>query len=170
MATQTSLGGGRMYLFHKTGNTRLIISAHGGKPSKDDRFDWPAPGMPEGCQLWYCSMHGKSTTVQVAHILLFLHPKMKRSDAAARHMRTVGFHPHHLGKVVNYELAKYAGYHGGDTEGYRDYMTWVDNYGCDIVSPRNRWFSKEIRLLDIFSQKTIQDKGYTNVYCSFCRS
>ncbi|MBM4040395.1 MAG: hypothetical protein FJ290_17955 [Planctomycetes bacterium] len=170
MAQQTSLGGGRMYLFHKQGNDKLIITAHGGRPDKDDRFDWPAPGMSKNCLIWFCSSHGKSTTVQVADILLYLHPKMKQSGTAFRKMQRVGFHPYPIGKIINYELAKFTGYHGGGTETYEDYKGWVDNYGCDIVSPRNRWFSKEIRLLDIFKQKVIQEKGYTNVYCSFCRS
>ena len=163
---KTSLGMGTLYLFDNPGNTNLIISAHGGKPGKGDNIAWP-PKDAGSPVIWFCSMHGKSTKTQVIDVLRALKSK---KNTLLDLIRIMGFHPLLQKEVPNYHLQKYAGSGSDDYETYADYERWVKVGGCDIVSPRNRWYSSEIRLATIFEQKEIRQKGYKNVYCSFCRS
>ena len=161
-----SMAGGRLYLFTRTGNKNLIITAHGGKPDPSQNIAWPPAGAGSPT-LWFCSMHGKSTCTQVYEILKLLNTS---AQVLLDSLKAAGFHPYLMTSVPNYHLEKYTGYHGNDTEDYADYESWVGVGGCDIVSPRNRWFSHEVRFGSIFQQKEIQDRKYKNVYCSFCRS
>lgn len=162
---KVSLGMGTMWLFTHPGNTKLIISAHGGKPGKNDKMPWPPKdaGTPV---IWFCSTHGKSTMTQVDDVLEAIRGNNARLDL----IRMSGFHPLLQKEVFNYHLQKYAGSGSDDYETYADYERWVTASGCDILSPRNRWFSSEVRLASVFAQSTIKKKGYKNVYCSFCRS
>ncbi len=161
-----SLGGGTMYLFTNPGNTNLIVSAHGGKPGPDEKIAWPPKGVGNPV-IWFCSIHGKSTMTQVEDVLEGIIGKNKgRFDL----MKASGFHPLLQKEVFNYHLQKYAGSGSNDYETYAEYEQWITSSGCDIVSPRNRWFSSEIRLASIFEQSAIKKKGYKNIYCSFCRS
>ena len=82
---QESLGNGRMYLFNKPGNTKLIISAHGGK--ENTKFP-----PPEETTIYFCSMHGKSTKIDVDDIVTSL-----TSNARLHVIKQVGFHPHLVG-------------------------------------------------------------------------
>lgn len=162
-----SLGGGTMWLFSNPGNTRLIITAHGGKPADDKKTPWP-PKDAGSPAIYYCSRHGKSTSTQVYEILDAIAGNKTVQDL----IRIAGFHPYFAIKneVYDYDLQKYAGSGSDDQETYADYEEWVKNSGCDIVSPRNRWFSSEIKFSSIFKQDVIKKKGYKHVYCSFCRS
>jgi len=126
-----SLAGGRLYWFSHPGNQNLIITAHGGKPKPGDNIAWPPPGAGSPT-LYFCSMHGKSTTTQVEEILQLI---AGSSQALLDALKANGFHPVFLKSVPNYHLEKYAGYHGYDTEDYADYESWVQNGQCDIVSP-----------------------------------
>ncbi|HDP24288.1 MAG TPA: hypothetical protein ENN34_02485 [Deltaproteobacteria bacterium] len=162
---RSSLGHGTMWLFSHPGNSNLIITAHGGKPDPDEKITWP-PKDAGAPVIWFCSRHGKSTSTQVEDILKVLSGSKTVLDL----IRAMGFHPLLQKEVFNYHLQKYAGSGSDDYETYKDYEGWIKHSGCDILSPRNRWFSSEIRLSTIFDQKTIRTRGYKNVYCSFCRS
>ena len=95
-------------------------------------------------------MHGHSTCTQVEDILTLLSGS---AQAFLNSLKANGFHPVFMPSVPNYHLSKYTGYHGHDTESYEDYERWVASGGCDIVSPRNRWFSSEVRFGSIFAPK-----------------
>jgi hypothetical protein len=155
------------YWFHKPANKKLIISGHGRAPAgSEKKLDWPPPsaGAPA---LWVCSQPKKDTNVQVAHIIGL------NAGLAAHVMPTLkarGFQACFFPKPTevwpNYYLTKFAG--GKDpVETHRDYETWSDQYGFDIVSPRKGY---EVRFQTIFDQPEIQQKKYEHVYCSFCRS
>lgn len=163
---KVSMGGGTMWLFSHPGNTRLIITAHGGKPANDRKTSWP-PKDAGNPAIYYCSMHGKSTATQAVEILAAI----AGNKSVEELIRIAGFHPYFAidKKVFDYDLQKFAGSGSDDSETYKDYERWV-KHGCDIVSPRNRWFSSEIRFSSIFEQSDIKKKGYKHVYCSFCRS
>ncbi len=154
-----SIGGGKIYLFTQTGNTKLIITAHGGK--EKNRFK-----PPGGATLYFCSMHGKSTSIDADDIVASLTTDKSRS----RKMKSVGFHPFFMGDLPDYSLSKFAGKHGGGVwENYNEYDEMTKKK-FDILTPRNRWFSKEVNLSYVLNHKKIQEKGYREIYCSFCRS
>jgi hypothetical protein len=134
------------------------VTAHGGK--RKDRIKQP------NALIWFCGRHGKSTTTGADDIVTAL-----SGDTARMHqIKQAGLHPCPLGQLYNYDLSKFAGKHGGgEYENYEEYNKMAE-HGFDIVSPRNRWFSKEVKLSDILNNNTIKSAGYKNIYCSFCRS
>jgi hypothetical protein len=152
---RVSLGGGSMYLFRKQGNTKLVITAHGGK--EDNRFKPPGKSL-----LWFCSMHGKSTRIDVNDIIDSL-----TDGGTLDQMRRVGFHPHPFGDITDYSLEKFAGKHGGGKYENYDVYEKLINKGVDILSPRSGW---EITLSYVLNDATISSNAYKNIYCSFCRS
>jgi hypothetical protein len=156
---------GKMRLFYKpgaVGNRDLIISAHGGKPESGQKINWPLPGYAD--TLLWCSQPGLSTTIQVSDILDYRETKKGRC-------LLYGFRPLPLLKsVTNYELEKFAETASDEDEDYRDYDSWAEQRGCDILSPRNRWFSKEIDLAYVLNHSRIKAKDYKNIYFSFCLS
>jgi len=155
---QTSIGGGRLYLFSSPGNSKLVITAHGGK--RPNRIN-----PPKGSLLWFCSVHGQSTTIDVKDLLAIVTGDVQQLKEA----RAAGFHPHPLGDITDYDLSKFAGKHGGEQrENYTVYEK-ATKKGVDIVSPRQRWFSDEVTLSFVLGLKEIAGK-YKNIYCSFCRS
>ena len=155
----TSIGGGRLYLFSKPGNTKLIVTAHGGK--RTNRFS-----PPQGALLWFCSVHGQSTATDADDLVAVITGDRKRQDK----VRAAGFHPHPVGDITDYDLSKFAGKHGGGQyENYAQYEKFAGK-GVDIVSPRHRWFSDEVTLSFVLGLSEINSKGYKNIYCSFCRS
>lgn len=162
MAKRESIGNGTMYLFYRETNDTLIVTAHGGKrKDKIERKD----ALPNSL-IWFCGMHGKSTATDADDLVTAL-----GGDAARmRKIKQAGLHPYPIGDLFNYDLSKFAGKHGGgEYENYDEYLKMVDK-GFDIVSPRNRWFSKEVTLATVLKHGKIRDRGYKNIYCSFCRS
>lgn len=158
MAKKESLGNGKMYLFFKDANTDLVVTAHGGK--RTDKIE-----RPEGL-IWFCGRHGKSTATDADDIVTAL----SGDNARMRQIKEAGLHPYPLGDLYNYDLSKFAGRHGGgEYENYEEYEKMADA-GFNIVSPRHRWFSKEITLSDVLSNEKIKNAKYKNIYCSFCRS
>jgi hypothetical protein len=154
---RNSIGNGRLYLFTHPGNTKLIITAHGTKQPGNFR-------IPVGCTLWFCSQHGKSTATDVDDILTSF-------TSNARHdlIKEVGFHPFLQNECNEYSLSKFAGKRGGgEWENYNVYANYVMQ-GADILSPRNRFYSRSVRLSYVLNIKEIQDINYRHIYCSFCR-
>lgn len=155
---------GRMRLFYNpvNANRDLIISAHGGKPASGGKIAWPLRGYAD-TTLW-CSQPGLSTTIQVDDILEYRETKRGRC-------LIYGYRPLLMAnRITNYELEKFAASYSDEEEDYRDYNTWAENRGCDILSPRNRWFSKEIDLAYVLNHHRIRAGNYRNIYFSFCLS
>ena len=121
---------------------------------------------PDGSLVWFCSSHGKSTATDADDIVAALTGDGGRLGK----IKSVGLHPHPVGDITNYDLSKFAGRHGGgDYENYTEYEGMATK-GFDIVTPRHRWFSKEVTLKYVLNHRAIANAGYRNIYCSFCRS
>jgi hypothetical protein len=156
-----------MRLFYRNADDRdrdLIISAHGGKPASGDKIRWPIPGY-EHTVLW-CSAPGLSTTIQVADILQF---RLNRTGRCVLYgYRALPI----VHSISNYALEKYAATKSDDLgrDTYSGYERQAVNDGCDILSPRNRWFSRDIDLAYVLNHSTIRRKNYRNIYFSFCLS
>lgn len=157
-----SLSGGKMYLFTQPKNTNLIISAHGAMLDKSFI-------MPSHSTIWFCGRHGKSTVTDADDIVNAL--SANGNNTLFDELKLRGLHPYFspTNKILDYELSKFAGRHGGgEYENYDEYDVMIKK-GFDILSPRNRWYSKEIKLSDVLTNSEIKKKTYKNIYCSFCR-
>ncbi len=152
-----SIGSGKMYLFSQPGNSKLIVTAHGGKTQ--NKFQ-----LPGDSTIWFCSRHGLSTRTDADDIATALTGDTQREGQ----IRRDAFHPYHYKESFDYELSKFAGKHGGgEYENYKVYAK-IAKKGIDILSPRNRWFNKDVLLS--FALDSIKKNNYKNIYMSFCRS
>jgi hypothetical protein len=161
--SMNSVGGGKLYFFSGVGNKNLIITSHGGR--KDTTFV-----MPTGSTIWFCGRHGLSTKTDADDIVNAFGPNPDLRLAVT--LRERGLHAFFSpkGTMQDYDLSKFAGRHGGgDYENYETYDT-MSQKGFDILSPRNRWFSKDVKLSYVLGLNSIAQKNYTNIYLSFCRS
>lgn len=161
--SKKSIASGKMYLFSENGNKNLIITAHGGKTDKN--FN-----IPKNNTLWFCGRHGKSTITDADDIVKAL--KVGGDVRLLQKLKDRGLHAYFTptGKILDYELSKFSGTHGGgDYENYDTYEHF-SSQGFDIASPRNRWYSKGLSLSSVLSNTEIKKNNYKNIYLSFCRS
>jgi hypothetical protein len=126
MAIQIAVGTGKrkFMTFRKLGNTRLIISAHGGKVL-DTKFDCPGG-------VWRTSVYGLSTTSQVRDIVNYRnHGGPKGSEGNVWQFCPVP------SKQTNWILQPYARpggpKHWPDT--FPNYLHIAESEGFDLVSP-----------------------------------
>ncbi|BBO81507.1 hypothetical protein DSCO28_20730 [Desulfosarcina ovata subsp. sediminis] len=160
MAVKKSYGSGRFWLFKKAGNNRLIISAHGGAPSKNKKFLCPGNGW--NAVVYRTSIHGLCTTSQVQDIVDYRNHGGPWSTGGNTWQQS-GL----PGQQTDWVLSQYADIKGNDEDSYNHYLGIAENENFDVASPRERWFSKEMNvsaLLASMPHKSI----YKEIWFSFC--
>lgn len=160
MATKKSHGGGKIWLFSKAGNNRLIISAHGGAPANNKKFLCPGKGF--SAVVYRTSTHGLCTTSQVQDIIDYRNHGGPWSTGGNTWQQS-GL----PGMQTDWELSKFADTDGDHQDSYDHYLEIADDENFDVASPRERWFSKEVHvstLLAAIPHKSI----YKEIWFSFC--
>lgn len=160
MATKKSYGNGRLWLFTKAGNNRLIISAHGGAPTKNKKFLCPGKGY--SAVVYRTSTHGLCTTSQVQDIVDYRNHRGPWGTGGNTWQQS-GLPM----QQTDWELCQFAEEDGTDEDSYHHYLQIAESERFDVASPRDRWFSKSINvstLLAALPHKSI----YKEIWFSFC--
>ena len=160
MATKNSYGSGKIYLFSKAGNNRLIVSAHGCAPGDNSKFTCPGDGW--NAVVWRTSVHGLCTTSQVQDIVNYKNHKGPHGGEGNIWQQSFT-----STEQTNWELSKYAESKGNGPDTYNDYLRIAEDEGFDIASPRDWWRSRETdikTLLSVIPNKAI----YKEIWFSFC--
>lgn len=156
------IASGRAWLFYKAGNNKLIISAHGGAPDDNKKFDCPGTGW--SVVVYRTSVYGLCTTSQVQDIIDYKNHNGPWGTGGNTWQQSAM-----SGKQTDWVLAKFASSSGGadDPDSYSNYEHLAETEGFDIASPRDTFFHKEINVSKILA--AIPDKeNYKEVWFSFC--
>ena len=169
MADQSSIGGGKVWLFSKAANLRLIITAHGRAPKNRSTFNCPGKGFT--ANVVKTSVHGLCTSSQVYDIVNY-----RNNGGPFGSEANVWQNNPMPGKQTNWLLSKYAKSNGPATyddgdycDTYAGYLGIAENEGFDVASPRNRWFmaNDEVSVSSVLSAIPRKRK-YNEIWFSFC--
>lgn len=174
MAIVKKIGNGKFYLFRrKPFQTQyLIISSHGEAISGQEAW---SPNF--NTQFHFNQSYGDTTAGSPPHM-------MNR----VIHGDKIEVIPS-SGLVGDYVLSKFQGYHDQASskkawkdmkkkdpsleyeETYADIVNYVDQADppFDVLTVRNRWFSKKSKLSTVCNTLTKKGLRYSNIICLFCR-
>lgn len=164
MASKKIIADKTALLFSKPGNNRLIISAHGGAPENNQKFNCPGQDWTKGIPIYRTSTFGLSTTSQVQDIVNYRNHR--GPYGAGGNIWQVSLFG---GEQTDWLLSEYASSKGDANvpDSYAHYLSIAEHENFDIASPRNTKLSRKVnvsKMLEAIENK----KDYKEIWFNFC--